>query len=420
MHIEINQSVLSAMLAQLAPIADRKSTMPALSHIHLSADKVDIAAGSLTLTANDLETGLQFVTSDITVHEPGAILLPGKKLHEIVREMPSKPITIQHNPENNRTVFTCGATRFELSGLSPEDFPLPADTADVSMEAFDKNVLHGLITHTSFAASTSDSRLNLNAVCLFQDVFAEQVTSDDATGDTTLNASCLRAVATDGHRLANAATKSDSLPTIVLALIPLVGAEQVRKFLEKSNASNTVEFGKTDKLIMVRSVNETGSTTATLSIRLLDGTFPDVDKVIPKTESRAVVTMDKTELVKSIKRVALLAEQRLPGIRLVFENNTCKLLSQSADLGTAQDEVACDWNGEAIEMIVNADYLLDGLNHIDDTTVTLTLHSDGAPVILKGKRQDGKVIDGGADSADRDKNKTGEISHFNLVMPMRK
>lgn len=364
MHFEIDRDSFHEGLSKTVPITEKRTTLPILSHVLLETQE-----SQLVLIATDLEVGLRMVY-DCNVMEGGTLTVPSKKIYEIIRELAAGPITVE-SMENSRIKITSGHSTFQLAGMDASDYPAWASLEGVDFTIVQAAELLYMIDKTLFASSNDESRYNLNGV-----LFEEE---DDQT----------HLVATDGHRLASI-SKAMGMALKSKLVVPKKGLLELRRILEGIKGEVSIGFEqkniiiKTDRFIM--------------TIRIIEGEYPDYRKVIPAGTGRLIKT-DRTKLLQTTKRVAILTSERNKGLNVTVTPNLMELTATHPDLGTAQDMVDVEYSGEEFTIIINAAYLLEALNVVDSETITLEYHRDGAPIVIR------------PDPAK---------DYFNLVMPMRK
>jgi DNA polymerase-3 subunit beta len=363
MILTIEQRVLQDALASVTAITDRKTTLPILTHAHLSAEE-----SQLVLIATDLEVGLR-VKAPCSVEEEGVIAAPAKKLFEFVRGC-SGPVRLE-GMDSWWLRLQSGAFNVKLAGMDPADFPAWSALPNVEMVEVSSRRLGLMIDKTVFASSTDESRFNLNGVRF------------EATDEG------LRVVATDGHRLAMM-DEDLALKPKPKALIPKRSLQEIRKILD--NAEDTVLAGFHEKNIIV----ESGGTT--LTARLLDGDFPDYRKVVPEAGKETAV-VERIPLIQALRRVQVLTSDRNRGITMTLKSGALDMTATHPDLGSASDSVIVDYEGQGYEIIINVNYLLEALSVVDTDSVTLEYTEDEKPIIVRPHPSS---------------------NYFSLVMPMYK
>jgi len=337
MKFTITREQLQEGLTAVAAAVPAKTTLPVLSNVLLEATKQ-----GLRLSGTDLDIAVS-TTVAADVDADGAVTLPAKKLVDITRELPSAPIRFAAVGEQ-RVSIECGRSKFKLLGLPREEFPsFPAVKFDGAWQAT-AGVVHKLVGHVAFAASTEESRPILNGV-LWE-----------------LRPDRMRMVATNGHRLAKMdvpATGGTSADLIV----PPKALEQIRRLFASDAA---IDVAKTDNHLGFRSGGKL------VFSRLIEGPYPNYEQVIPRENDKAA-TIDKGAMAGALRRMSVVASDQTHRIRLAFSGGTVKFSVQTPDLGEAQDELPVTYEGEPLEIGFNATYLLEILKYMPTDEVRLTL-----------------------------------------------
>ena len=338
MRFTISREKLQEGLAAVTASIPAKTTLPVLANI-----LVEATDRGIRLSGTDLDIAVSTeVAAD--VETPGAITIPAKKLAEIARELPPAPVRIAASGEQ-RITLDCGKAHFKILGLPRDEFPsFPAVRFNESWRIRSGD-LQKLISHTSFAVSTEESRPILNGV--LWELRPEQ----------------MRMVATNGHRLAKMELpiKSSGAPSSDL-IVPPKALEQVRRL-----------FPADEELEIARGENHLGfrSPFTAVFTRLIEGPYPPYDQVIPKDNSRIAVA-DKASLVSALKRMSVIASDQTHRIRLSFNAALLRFSVQTPDLGEAQDELPVRFNGDPLDIGFNANYLLEILRYIPTDEVKMT------------------------------------------------
>ncbi|MDD3474081.1 MAG: DNA polymerase III subunit beta, partial [Syntrophaceae bacterium] len=317
----------------------------------------------------DLEVGLK-ISYDCNVVEPGKVTVPAKKFYEITRELRSGSIVVTSN-ERHRLNIVSGPSSFDLAGMDSADFPAWADYNDVETSEIESETLIRMLDKTLFAASNDDSRFNLNGVLFERD---NQKT---------------KLVSTDGHRLALIESDID-VPIEARFIAPKRGLVELKRFLE--NMKQKAQFGFEKKNLIVRTER------SMMTVRLIDGDYPDYNKVIPQSTGLKAF-IDRNTLIQSLKRVGILTSDRNRGISLTLGANELAMSVNNPDLGSAEDSIPVEFEGNEVQIVINVQYLLDALAVISSDRISLEYHKEGAPIIIKPYP---------------------EQDYFNIVMPMRK
>jgi DNA polymerase III subunit beta len=330
MDLFVEKSELSKQLNFVRNAVEKRSTIPVLSHFLLEADGFE-----LRISATDMEIAARTICP-AKVKVKGAAVVPGLRFLEIVRSAPDGEIRCRAL-ENNWVNVTYERSSFKLVGLSKDDFPklprVPAPTARL-----DAAVLADCVEKTAFAMSAEESRYLLNGALL------------------KLHPDGVTMVATDGHRLALVERKHP-LPELkeeVSVLVPRKALSTLRRFADEGGEGVSVELSK-DKSHVFFALGS-----RFLAARLLEGQFPNYESVLPK-ENGKVIELDREALEGVIRRVALLADDRLHGIQLALGRDRLEISASSADYGEAKEVIETGYAQDALQIGFNAEYLLDFL-----------------------------------------------------------
>src|SRR5467141_1782968 len=336
MRFTISREKLQEGLAAVAASIPAKTTLPVLANILLeTTDK------GIKLSGTDLDIAVSTeVMADVDA--AGAVTVPAKKLSEIARELPPAPVKIAAVGEQ-RVTLDCGRSRFKLLGLPRDEFPTFPSVRFNESWRIRSGDLQQLISHTSFAVSSEESRPILNGV-LWE-----------------LRPDRMRMVATNGHRLAKMDVPATGGSTADL-IVPPKALEQVRR-LYAGDAE--IELAKSDNHIGFRA----GGTL--VFSRLIEGPYPNYEQVIPR-ENDKQATVDKAAMAAALRRMSVVASDQTHRIRLAFSGGAVKFSVQTPDLGEAQDELAVTYEGEPLEIGFNAMYLLEILKYMPTDEVRLT------------------------------------------------
>ena len=338
MRFTISREKLQEGLAAVGASIPAKTTLPVLANI-----LVETTDKGIRLSGTDLDIAVSTeVAADVETQ--GAITIPAKKLTEIARELPPSPVKIAAAGEQ-RIVLDCGHSHFKILGLPRDEFPsFPTVRFDQSWRIRSGD-LQKLISHTSFAVSTEESRPILNGV-LWE-----------------LKSESMRMIATNGHRLAKMEMniKSSGAPSADL-IIPPKALEQVRRLFP---ADEELEIAKGDNHLGFR------SPFTAVYTRLIEGPYPNYDQVIPKDNDRVAIA-DKIALISALKRMSVIASDQTHRIRLSFNSGILRFSVQTPDLGEATDELTVRYTGDQLDIGFNASYLLEILRYIPTEEVKLT------------------------------------------------
>lgn len=348
MKFTITRESFQQGLAAVSTSIPARSTLPVLSNILLKTE-----GDGLRVSGTDLDISVS-VLIPATVEEEGTITVAAKKLQELVRELPEQPARV--STEGDVMELVCGRATFRFNGLPAEEFPTFPVVDFGSAWQVTADMLHSLIRQTRFAVSTEESRPILNGV-LWE-------LSDEK----------MRMVATNGHRLARM-TVPLSTPSIGSAefIVPPKALDQVERLFR---STQIVEVARTENHLGFR---HAGTEVFT---RLIDGPYPKYNQVIP-VDNDKIVVVDRNALTKALRRMAVVASEQTHRVRLAFVPGTVRLSVETSDLGQGREDMEIDYNGEAIELGFNANYLLEILRYIPSDEVRLSLNNPERAVLLE-------------------------------------
>ncbi len=360
MELKIATSELSKALGRSQGIVEKKSTMPILSHVLLEARK-----DQLIVSATDLDLAVSSEHKEgCEILKDGAVAVSARHLYDIVRALPEQQVTLK-KAHNNYLELRSGPSEFRIVGLPAEDFPTLPRFEKVPFGEIDPKLLLDMVERTYFAVSTDETRYNLNGV------FFEP------------SADALRLVATDGHRLALVERQVGGTFGLKRGVIlPKKGLQELRKLLAEA-AEAGAEAGGETKLGFVENSAIVHRPGVTLSMRLIEGLFPDYRQVIPKGSDRAV-KLGRDRFQETLRRMSLLSTDKAHAVKLELVKGTLKVSSQNPDLGEAKEEVPVDYAGEPLKIGFNARYILDVLSVVQSKDVTFELADDLSPGVLRG------------------------------------
>lgn len=354
MKFTIGKGELLRGVGRIQSIVEKRNTMPILANVHIDAQKSG-KDGSLELAATDLEVGIRS-THAAEVKKPGRITVSAKKLYEILRELPEEPVQIEATP-NSYLSLRCARAAFDLAGNAAEEYPTLAALAPGETVRVAGLLLGQMIERTMYAASADETRYNLNGV--FVEFLAETQK--------------LRMVATDGHRLAYVdrplGVELEGLGRGVI--IPRKGLAELKRLVDEDD-SDELELGFDGNSALVRKRG------VTLSMRLIEGEFPNYRQVIPQPGKHQIV-MPAEPLIQALRRVIVIAAERSRAVKLELGSGTIRLSSNNPDLGEAREELDADYMGEELAVAFNARYLLDALSYLGAKEVRLGFQDAVSP-----------------------------------------
>ncbi|MEZ4310735.1 MAG: DNA polymerase III subunit beta [Polyangiaceae bacterium] len=355
MDVVIPKKDLNKLLERCHGVADKKSAVPALANVLLTAE-----GRSLRVAATDLYLAMSG-QSEAEITTGGSIAVPAKDLFERVRAMPEGPIQVSTTDGAQTTIKAVGqARRYTLHGLPGNDFPLlPRPAADAPALELPVELLSLLMARTHFSISPDETRAHVNSA-LFE-----------WSGDR------VRMVTTDGHRLSKMEATVAGTSATATMLIPLKAVSELRRLTDQARSE------KISTLVIQQSGPNAFFTVAGMvfSVKLVDAQFPPYQQVIPASPARTV-RAPRLPFIDALKAIQLAASDRTGGVKLSLVPGALRITSESPESGNAFDEIAVDYSGPEMTIGFNAKYFLDVLAAIDEEEVALGLSGELDPAVL--------------------------------------
>ena len=350
MKLTIERANLLRALNHVQSVVERRNTIPILSNVLLDASGV-----SLSLTATDMDISIVESVA-ASVGTDGSTTALAHTLYEIVRKLPDGA-QIELDKSGDQLHLRSGRSEFTLQTLPTEDFPVMSG-GEMSHEfSLDADLLRRLVDRTKFAISTEETRYYLNGIYLHGE------------------GSMMRAVATDGHRLARMeADLPDGAAGMPGVIVPRKTVGELRKLIDE--AEGPVEVSLSDTKIRFA----TGD--VVLTSKLIDGTFPDYERVIP-TGNDKILQIDCKEFAKAVDRVSTTATEKMRAVKLALSAGTITLSASSQDSGTAVEELEVGYDKESLEIGFNSRYLLDIATQIESGQAEFHLADSASPTIVR-------------------------------------
>jgi DNA polymerase-3 subunit beta len=342
MEITVSKAELLRELQATQGVVERKTTIPILSNYLFEA-----AGDKLSLTATDLDLSLR-TSCDVKVKKEGSCTIPARKLYDYVRLLPDADITIKLL-ENHWVSIRCGRSNTKMVGMARSNFPSLPVFPTAGVVKIPAQVLRGMIARTGFAIANEESRYTLNGALM------------------VLKPESITMVATDGHRLAHverSGQKFEGVSGEMKTLIPKKAMDELKVLLDSD--ADSVEFAKDDSTLFFRIGPRL------LTSRQLTGQFPNFEAVLPKDNNKSI-PLRGDELGSAISRVAQFADERSRAVRLKLEKGELKLSASSTETGESEDSLEIEYNGEALTIGFNAQYILDFLKASGSGDVKLEL-----------------------------------------------
>ena len=361
MRLTVERSNLIRSLGRMTRVVERRNTIPILSNVLLRVD-----ADGLHMKATDLDLEVSERTP-ANADVEGATTVPAHLLHDIVRKLPDgAEVMLRTSEDGNGVTVAAGRSNFRLQTLPEGDFP-DLTTGDFT-HAFEMPAaqLAGLIERTSFAISTEETRYYLNGIyCHVTD-------------------GVLRAVATDGHRLARAEVDApdgtEGMPGII---VPRKTVSEVQKLLSGAQPGEDGEQASVRVELSDAKIRFSLGGTV-LTSKLIDGTFPDYQRVIPAKNEKAL-TLDRQTFAGAVDRVATVSSERGRAVKLAVKEGQLVLTVNNPDSGSAEEELAVGYEDDPIEIGFNAKYLLDIASQITGEEAVFMLNDAASPTLIRDK-----------------------------------
>ncbi|RWE58318.1 DNA polymerase III subunit beta [Mesorhizobium sp.] len=355
MRVVLERSNLLKSLNHVHRVVERRNTIPILSNVLLSAE-----GATLEMKATDLDLEVTEATP-AKVERGGATTVPAHLLYDIVRKLADgAEVMLKTDEDGNAMTVTSGRSSFRLQCLPQSDFPELSAGSFSHIFRLDSVALKGLIEKTQFAISTEETRYYLNGIYLH---------THDADGKLKL-----RSVATDGHRLAraeiDAPAGSEGMPGII---IPRKTVSELQKLVDDPDIAVTTELSDTKIRFTIGSV--------VLTSKLIDGTFPDYQRVIPTGNDKKLI-IDRQSFAAAVDRVSTISSERGRAVKLSIGEGQVTLAVNNPDSGSATEELAADYSSDAIEIGFNAKYLLDVAAQLTGTEAKFMLADAGSPTLI--------------------------------------
>ena len=360
LKIRTTNDKLLGPLQQVTGIVERRHTLPILSNVLVTA-----SGGNVHFLATDLEVQITS-TAALEGNAEGSVTAGARKLYDILRSLPEDAEVALEAKENRMTV-KAGKSRFNLQTLPAADFPKMVEAKDLSKTlTIPQKALKNALRLVQFAMAVQDIRYYLNGV-LF-----------------SVDKDILRVVATDGHRLSFASQQLQGDHGQVEAILPRKTVLELIKLLADNDDPVSLAIG----------ANQARFTFGGIEIvsKIVEGKFPDYQKVIPTTHKNRV-SLDRSILAQSLNRAAILSNEKIRGVRLVFTKDALSIICTNNEQEEAEEGLAVDYDGDPLDIGFNISYLLDVLNHVDSPTVSVTMgDSNSSALVQMPGREDFKYV----------------------------
>lgn len=331
-------------------IVERKQTLPILSNV-----LIEKVADKLRFTASDIEIQITtFVEHRAQNEENSSITVGGKKLFDILRILPDQG-KVSIETKESRAIVKCNKSRFTLQTLPVQDFPKLNDRLDNAKKiVLSQSKLKVLLESVQYAMAQQDVRYYLNGLLLIVD------------------SGKLKAVATDGHRLAYSEDTIDGAPEKMETILPRKTVAELSKLLNDTEDVVELEFTPQQVKISFSQV--------VLITKVIEGKFPDYERVIPNYVNKLVI--DRLVIQQALQRAAILSNEKFRGVRFVLTEKNLSIISCNSEQEEAQEEIETEYHGDALDIGFNINYLMDGLNNIKNDSVVLSFGDPNSSILI--------------------------------------
>ena len=360
LKIRTTNDKLLGPLQQVTGIVERRHTLPILSNVLITAGD-----GKVDFLATDLEVQITS-TAGLDGNAEGTVTAGARKLYDILRSLP-EDAEVSLEAKENRMTVRAGKSRFNLQTLAAADFPRMVEAKDASKTlTLPQKALKDALRLVQFAMAVQDIRYYLNGV-LF-----------------SVDKDILRVVATDGHRLSYASQQLDGDHGQVEAILPRKTVLELIKLLGDADDPVSLAIGSNQARFSFSGIE--------IVSKIVEGKFPDYAKVIPTTHKNRVA-LDRAQLAQSLNRAAILSNEKIRGVRLVFTKDALSIICTNNEQEEAEEGLAVEYDGDALDIGFNISYLLDVLNHVDSPSVSMTMgDSNSSALIQMPGREDFKYV----------------------------
>src|SRR5471032_1169213 len=353
LRITVPKDELAARLATVARGVSTRTAVLVLAGIQLRAD-----GDRLHLAATDMEVSLR-TELECTVEGEGSVVVPGRLLLDISRTLPDSDVTIEHKPDEAVVVVTSGTANYRLHTYSTEDFPRLPEIDSSTLHTVDRDVLIETVARVGRSASRDESRPVLTGILV------------------RFEPGKIVMAATDSYRLAVKETAAEGTLPELEAIIP---ARALQELSRLAAGSTEVELGVHENHVVF------GSGGAWLTTRRIDGQFPNYRQLLPE-QFEHELEFPREELLEVVRRVSFMAQRNSP-LRLRFAEGELTVSAVTQDVGEARESLPAAYAADPLEIGFNAEFLRDGLDSVDTSTVKMKLISPLRPAVLEGETAD--------------------------------
>ena len=357
MKFRVQKNSFFKSLSHLHGIVDKKNVLPVLSNILIEAKDT-----SLILSSTDMDISIT-EQLDCNVIEEGSTTINSQIIYDIIRKLPEDTEVEAISNDSSLLTIRTNKSKFSLACLPKEDFPIIDNNNFGNELKIDANIFFKLIDKTKFAISNEETRYFLNGLYF-------NITESQDKNYFTI-------VGTDGHRLAKFKHQSEqtfkNMPGVI---IPKKTINELSKILSENNEKIDINISSTKILFKIGNIY--------LVSKLIDGNFPDYNRVIPNDNNKSL-EVSRTTLLSAVDRVSTIANDKSPVIKFKIEENSINLSSVNNDKSTATEDINIKYSGDVVEIGFNSKYIMDILNNLEDETINLTFKDNSSPITASEK-----------------------------------
>jgi DNA polymerase-3 subunit beta len=359
MKFSTNRETLLRPLQLVTGVVERRQTLPVLANLLVVARD-----GVISLTGTDLEVELVAVEDGVDVQQDGEVTIPARKLADIWRSLPEDAL-VSVEVAGDRATVRSGRSRFTLATLPAQDFPKVESGQDDTEFKLEQSAFRELLDRVSFSMAQQDVRYFLNGMLL-------EVTPQH-----------LRTVATDGHRMAMSTLDGKGVGSErIQAIVPRKGVLELSRLLDDGDDEVLVQLGS-NHLRVTRGPY-------TLTTKLVDGKFPDYEKVVPRDLGRTI-TGDRNSLRHAFQRASILSNEKYRGVRMIIDGEQMTIQANNPEQEEAEEQVTVDYDGDRLEIGFNVSYLQDVLGVLDTEQIQLSVSDANSSALIEGVGKDDAV-----------------------------
>ena len=361
MNIKLSRGALLKPLTYVSSVVEKRQTLPILSNVLIQFD----GSKRLSMTGTDLEVEVITYCDNVT-GDSGEFSINARKLFDITRALPEDADITISTEDNGKAIIRSGKSRFTVQTLPSDDFPKIETEQWTQCWKLPASVFKQALARTSFAMAQQDVRFYLNGLLLVS------------------NSERMITVATDGHRLAKTEIQLTSRNTDseIQAIVPRKAITELNRIIEDNDNEISVSFNANHMRVELDSLIFTS--------KLIDGRFPDYDKVIPKNQDKSII-IDRHELQNTLNRAAILTNEKFRGVRLIVTKDKMSVSANNPDQEEAFDEIKVEYTGDDIEIGFNVGYMLEALNVISTEKVEILLSDPNSSGTLRAPGDDDTV-----------------------------